>query len=180
MTKINKLDQLLKSDQKLFHTQDLALLWDIPNRDTLYTTIKRLVKKGVLISVRKGIYSTLPLEQIDPARLGVALIHSYSYLTCEWILAREGVISQKIFPLTYVSLLSKKIKLENNFYIFRKLKPQFLFQNEGIKEEREVFVAERERAAADMLYFNPKYYFDNPDLVNWERVKFIQRKVGYL
>ena len=36
-----KIDVLLKQDQKVFHTQDLALLWGIINKNTLYTTIKR-------------------------------------------------------------------------------------------------------------------------------------------
>lgn len=175
----NKLDQLLKSDQKVFHTQDLALLWEIENRNTLYTSIKRLVKKGVLISVRKGLYSVLPLDQIDPVRLGLAIIHKYAYLSTESVLAKEGVIFQKVYSLTFISSVSKKINEADNLFLFRRLKPQYLYQTEGIKKEDSVFVAEKERAVADMLYFNPKYYFDNPQLINWERVRLIQRKVGY-
>lgn len=57
----NKLNLLLRSSQNLFHTQDLALLWAVENRNTLYTTIKRYVKKGTLIKITKGLYSKKPL-----------------------------------------------------------------------------------------------------------------------
>lgn len=179
MTQIGKLDQLLKSDQKLFHTQDLALLWKMDNRNTLYTAIKRLLKKGVLIAVTKGLYSVLSLDQIDKVRLGQALIHQFCYLSTETVLAKEGVISQKVYPITFVSSLSKKIKHNDNLFIFRKLKTQYLLSPEGIKQEGGVYVAGKERAVADLLYFNPKYYFDNPSLVDWIKVREIQRKVGY-
>ena len=180
MTQITKLDRLLKQDQKLFHTQDLALLWNIENRNTLYTVIKRYVKKGVLIPIQKGLYSTLPIDKIDPLRLGFALIHTYCYLTTETILAKEGVILQKVYPVTFVSSIPKKIKVNENLFLFRKLKDKYLYQTIGVKNTNGVFVAEKERAVADMLYFNPKYYFDNPQLINWERVKEIQKKVGYI
>lgn len=179
MTQINKLDQLLKSDQKLFHTQDLALLWGMENRNTLYTAIKRLVKKGVLVTVRKGLYSVLPLEKIDNFRLGPALVHRYCYLSTETVLAKEGIISQKVFPITFISSVSKKIKERDTLFVFRRLKSRYLFNPEGIKREGEIFVAGKERAMADLLYFNPKYYFDNPSLIDWEKVHRIQRKVGY-
>lgn len=179
MTQTNKLDQLLKSDQKLFHTQDLALLWDINNRNTLYTAIKRLLKRGVLIAVKKGLYSVLPLDQIDIVRLGPALIHQFCYLSTETVLAKEGIISQKVYPVTFVASLSRKIKQDNNLFVFRKLKTQYLFCPEGITQEGGVYIAGKERAVADMLYFNPKYYFDNSSLVDWEKVSGIQRKVGY-
>jgi len=36
-----------------------------------------------------------------------------------------------------------------------------------------------ERAVADILYFNPKFYFDSPNLINWTKVEEIKKKVGY-
>src|SRR3990170_5960422 len=150
MTQITKLDRLLKQDQKLFHTQDLALLWNIENRNTLYTVIKRYVKKGVLIPIQKGLYSTLPIDKIDPLRLGFALIHTYCYLTTETILAKEGVILQKVYPVTFVSSIPKKIKVNENLFLFRKLKDKYLYQAVEIKNGNGVLIAEKDRAVADM------------------------------
>ena len=89
MYRINK---LLKLDQKLVHTRDLALLWSISNPNTLYTTIKRYVQKGVLLPVHKGLYSTVPLTHIDPVRVGIAILHTYAYISCETVLAQAGII----------------------------------------------------------------------------------------
>ena len=63
--------------------------------------------------------------------------------------------------------------------MFRKLKTEYLMRNDGITEENGYFTASLERAVADILYFNPKFYFDSPNIINWEKVKEIQKKVGY-
>jgi hypothetical protein len=34
-----------------------------------------------------------------------------------------------------------------------------------------------ERAVADLLYYNPKAYFDAP--LNWKKIQRIQKKIGY-
>lgn len=179
MTQIAKLNLLLKADRKLFHTQDLALLWSVGNRNTLYTVIKRYVKKGILIKITKGLYSTLPLEQIELREIASALIHRFCYLSCESVLEEEGVISQKVYPLTFVSSLSKKIEFKQTLFVYRKLDEKYLLNPEGVEKKGDYFMASKERAVADMIYFNHKYYFDSPSLINWDRVSEIQRKVGY-
>ena len=175
-----KINELLKQDQKLFHTNDLAVIWSTQNRNTLYTTIKRYIKRGILISVYKGLYSTVSIDKIDPLQLGVAIIHSYTYVTTETVLAYEGVISQTIYAYTYVSEKSQKLTINDQKYLFRKLKKEFLYRNTGIEEKNKVYTASLERAVADMLYFNPKYHFDVPGKIDWEKVRFIQKEVGYL
>lgn len=161
MYKINKQNLLLRSGRNLFHTQDLALLWGVDNRNTLYTTIKRYAKKGILISITKGLYSTLPLEKIDKYALGTALIHKYCYVSCETVLSNTGVINQAIIPITFVSSISQRIQFMGIEYIYRKAKSEILFNSEGVEKKDGYFVANRNRAISDMIYFNPKYYFDN-------------------
>lgn len=158
---MNKLNILLKSDRKLFHTQDLAVLWGITNRNTLYTTIKRYCQKGVLIPIFKGLYSTVPLVEISKFALGSALIHRYCYLSCETVLASEGVINQGIEAITFVSSVSLKVKLGDTQYLYRKMQPDILFNSIGIEKKDGYFIATKDRAISDMLYFDPKYYFDN-------------------
>lgn len=174
-----KIAKLVQQEQKLFHTGDLAVLWGIENKNTLYTTIKRYVQKEVLYPVYKGLYSTVPLTRISPERLGVAVIHGYTYLSCEAVLSREGIISQAVIPLTFVSLNSRRFKVGDMEFLVRRMDPKFLYQTAGIIETGGVKVANLERAVADMLYFNPKYHFDNPAGIDWENVKLIQREVGY-
>lgn len=161
MYKINKLNTLLKANQNLFHTQDLAILWGIRNKNTLYVSIQRFLKKGILYKVIKGLYSTLPLEEIDKFTLGTSLLHKFCYISFETVLEKEGVINQKVFAITYAAGISKKIELNGDLYIYRQVQPQRLFDPNGVEKKHGYFMATRERAISDMKYINPKYYFDN-------------------
>lgn len=170
----------MKQDQKVFHTNDLAILWGITNKNTLYTTIKRYVQKNILIPIQKGFYSIVPIENIDPVRLALGILHRFAYLSCETVLAQNGVIFQKGEATTLVSDTPRKFIVNDKLYIVRKLKDKYLFNDFGIEKKDEVYTATVERAAADMLYFSPLFYFDNKKMINWQKVKLMQKEVGYL
>jgi hypothetical protein len=174
-----RLNELLKLDRKLYHSNDLAIIWDIRNKNTLYTTIKRYVQSGILIPIYKGLYSTVPLTQLDPLELGKAIIHRYTYLSTESVLANAGVIAQAIYAYTFVSVIPKKITVGSMSFVFRQLKSEYLFNPTGVISQNGIFVATPERAAADMLYYNPRYHFDVPENLDLERVRSIQKQVGY-
>lgn len=174
-----RINELIKSDRNIYHSNDLAILWKISNKNTLYTTIKRYVQKGVLISIYKGLYSTIPISELDPLDLGRAIIHRYTYLTTESVLAQEGIISQATYAYTFVSNLSKKVTVRDFSFLFRKLKDEYLYNPTGIVKKDGNFIATTERAVADMLYFNRKYHFDFSESINFEKVKQIQKEIGY-
>ena len=177
--KQNKLNLLLKSSENLFHTQDLFLLWGCENKNTLYTTIKRYIKKGILIRVQKGFYSKYPLDKLNPINLGMGFLHSFSYLSTETILAQKGVISHPMLHITLISDKSRKFKIKETSFICRQLTDRFLFNKTGIIEKDGISCATLERAAADMLYFNPNYHFDVPSAIDWEKVRQTQKQIGY-
>ncbi len=174
-----KINELLKLDRTLYHSRDLAILWGVNNKNTLYTTIKRYVKKGILIPVFKGLYSTVPIERLDKAALGQAIVHRPAYLSTESILFNHGVINQTVYKYTFVSNQSKEVTVGGISYLFRQLNAKFLSNPLGIEQRNGYFIATLERAIADMLYFNPKYHFDFTDDIDWSRVKMIQKEVGY-
>jgi len=171
--------ELNRTDRKIYHSNDLAILWNISNKNTLYTTIKRYVQKGVLIPIYKGLYSTVPISELDPLDLGRAIIHRYSYLTTESVLAQVGIISQATYAHTFVSNVSKKVTVENISFRFRKLKDEYLYNPTGIVQRDGNLIATTERAVADMLYYNPKYHFDFSESIDFEKVKQIQKEIGY-
>ncbi len=84
-----RINELIKLDRRLYHTNDLAILWGVSNKNTLYTTIKRYVQKEILIPVYKGLCSTIPLSQLNPLEMGVAIVHKYAYLSTESVLAQK-------------------------------------------------------------------------------------------
>lgn len=174
-----RINELVKQDRKIYHSNDLAILWGIANKNTLYTTIKRYVKKGILVPIYKGLYSTVPLQQLDPLELGKAIIHRYTYLSTESVLAQAGIILQATYAYTFVSSLSKRVTVGSMTFLFRQLKDEYLYHPAGILNENGIFVASTERAVADMLYYNPRYHFDIPESIDFEKVKLLQQEIGY-
>lgn len=174
-----RINNLIQQDRHLFHTGDLAVLWGITNRNTLYTTIKRYCRQGILHPVFKGLYATLPLDQLDPLELGVAVVHTYCYVTTETVLAAAGVISQATYAYTFAAPVSKHSTIGPHTYRYRRLQPQYLYNSTGIETRRGIPTASTERAVADLLYFSPRYHLDMAAEVDWDRVRTIQKEVGY-
>ena len=177
--KKDKLNLLLKSPQNLFHSQDLAILWGVNNRNTLYTTVQRYIKKGILIRIQKGLYSKVPLDQLNSAKIGLSFLHSFAYLSTESVLAQSGIISQSIPYITLISNRSRRFSVGNSLYISRQMKDKFLFNDTGIIEKDGIKQASLERAIADLLYYRPTYHFDAPHLIDRQKVKEIQKAIGF-
>ncbi len=155
-----RISQLIASGQKMFHTADLAVIWGIADKNTLYTTIKRYVAKRVLFTIYKGFYSIVPVADLDVYALGVKSLHRFAYVSTETVLAKEGVIFQTVYPITLVSDISKKFQINDQSYFCRKMKMDRLLDSQGVQNKNGVLFADKKRAISDMLYFNPKYHLD--------------------
>jgi len=174
----DKIGILVQQPQKLFHTSDLKILWNILNQNTLHKTIARLIKKGVLISLQKGFYSIIPLNQLDPIEIGFRAINQFSYLSTESVLSKNGIINQSPSKITFISNTSTNFNINNTSYLVRQLKPQCLNNSIGITQDNNgVFTATIERAVADILYFQPNYHFDAESLIDWKLVKNYQHQI---
>jgi predicted transcriptional regulator of viral defense system len=168
---------LAQKSEQIFHIKDLGVLWGISDSHTLRVTLKRYADAGLLHRIYRGFYATFPLEKLDAAFVGAKALHGYCYLSTETILYREAYLSQKPHALTFVSDSSKKFIIVGTQYLSRQLKPQFLFNPEGIVEMNGLKIATPERAIADLLYFNPLAHFDRQ--VNWKQIQKTQKAVGY-
>lgn len=174
-----RINELIKFDQKLFHTNDLALLWGISDRHNLYMTITRYIDRGILFPLHKGLYATVPVDSLDPLAVARAVIHRYTYLTTESVLAQAGVIFQSVNDFTFVTDRSKRVTIGPWSFRFRQLKPEYLYNPLGVHDQDGNFIASAERAVADILYFNPLYHFDLPESIDFARVNEIQQALGY-
>lgn len=174
-----RIRELLQIERKIFHTNDLAVLWKISNRNTLYTTISRQLKAGILFPIYKGLYATVPVDKLDPLDLGKAIIHGYTYLTTESVLAIAGAISQIVHAYTFAAQESKHLTIGPWSFRYRQLKKEYLFHPGGIEDINGRYTASVERAAADMLYFHPNYHFDVPQLIDFNKVEVLQVDIGY-
>ena len=171
---------LAKMGEVIFHTQDLGTLWQINNKNNLYTTLKRYTKRGLLFRIQKGLYSLKEIKDLDPVLLGVKSLNEFSYLSTETVLFENGIIFQIPSSITLISSKSRKFSFGENFYRSRKLNDKFLFNTEGIYLKNGVHRASIERAVADLLYFNPKYFFDGARMLDWVKIRKIQKNIGYI
>ena len=175
----NKIRQLAISGEVVFRDIDMATIWGITNRNTLYTTLKRYNKNKTLEKIKPGIYSILDIKDINPDMIGVKVLHRYCYISMETILRDQGIILQRVPHTTFASDISKRFVVGEYSYISRRLKDIYLYNKEGIYTKDGVNYATIERAVADLLYFNPLYYFDNARLIDWKKVEEIQKVAGY-
>ncbi|HKK53962.1 MAG TPA: type IV toxin-antitoxin system AbiEi family antitoxin domain-containing protein [Patescibacteria group bacterium] len=172
--KQNRFLTITKLGVSVFHVDDLARIWGISNRNTLLTTLKRYVESGLLYRLYRGLYSIKPLSELDPYLLGAQAINDYCYLSGETVLVKQGIIFQQVGYFTFIGARTKRLKIGDYKYYCRQLKDEFLYNDIGIDKTGKFNLAKPERAVADILYFNPKYHFDNPSVINWKEVKRIQ------
>lgn len=175
--KQNRFLSLAKLAMPVFHLDDLARIWGISNRNTLLTSLKRYVESGLIHRIYRGLYSIKPLTELDPLLLGAQAINSYCYLSGETILVKQGIIFQQLGYYTFIGNKNKRFKIGDYTYYCRQLKDKLLYNDIGIDKTGKYNIATTERAVADILYFNPKYHFDNQNAINWAEVKRIQAAV---
>jgi len=172
-----RISQLSLIGEVLVHSNDLASLWQIDNKNTLHTTLKRYCKTGLLNRIYKGFFSLKPINSIDKIFLGFKAINEYCYLSTETVLYQYGYISNVPRVITFISRRGYKFEIGDNNYKSRAMSEKFLFNPIGISKIDGYMKATQERAIADMLYYNPHFHFDKKP--NWKNVINIQRKLGY-
>lgn len=170
---------LLQTNQRLFTTSDLALLWDIQNRNTLIKTIQRYTKRGILFKIYKGLYSTLPQKDLDKYELACAIGGPFSYVSAETVLVKHGIILQDVKKVTLFGKKQKEITIGDTTYLCRYLNVRFLLNRSGINDEKGYSVATVERALADIRYINPKFFVDNDISVNEKEIIKLSKEIGY-
>lgn len=177
---LSRFTEIAKLSEEVFHARDLANLWGITEKNTLYTTLKRYTDQGLLHRIHKGFYSLRSVDDIDPLLLGVKALHRFSYVSTETVLVEAGIIQQALPNVTLVSDLSKRFTVGSYHFLSRKLAKRFLYQADGIVTRKDgVRVASPERAIADLLYFNRHAHFDAGRQIDWKKVKAFQTTIGY-
>ncbi|MBD3280637.1 hypothetical protein GF389_03885 [Candidatus Dojkabacteria bacterium] len=174
-----KLKRLLGQEKRVFRTSDLSVLWGIENKNTLYNTLSRYVKRGLLYRIYKGVYSTVPIKKLHDYELGCALCGPLSYISGETILSKEGLIFQEIKKITLFGRKERSFEVSGRKYYCRYLNPKYLMNRIGISDGERYSNAGVERALADLLYIDPEYYIDNQIALNKLDISSIKEKLDY-
>lgn len=175
-----RISELARLGEVLFHTDDLVNLWKIKERHTLRVLLKRYVDRGILFRVHRGYYALRSIADIDPLLLGLKAVHGYAYVSTETVLAEEGVIAQAIPFITIIGSRTKRFTIDDHAYRVRRLAERFLYNDEGITTDTHgIRRATLSRAVADLLYFNPSAHLDAPQVVDWHRARALAARLGY-
>lgn len=139
--------RLLSLDKPYFSPADLEKVLG-QKRPALYVTLNRLVKYGVLVRLRQGVYQ-VALRAANLPRIANQLVYP-SYLSFESALSRYGILSQVPYALTFATTQrSRRLTLGDTVVEFHQLKRELFF---GYTLEGGLYVAEPEKALLDQLY----------------------------
>src|SRR5687767_11002382 len=116
----------LASFRKAYFTvADLEKVLELP-RKSVYVTLHRLVKSGLLIRLRKNAY-TIFTETVDAEKVAGELYFP-CYLSFESALSRYGILSQIPYTLRFATTkTSKKMSIGEVEAEFSHLKPELFF-----------------------------------------------------
>ncbi len=151
----------------VFRLRDVALLVGESDFQSLNKKLNYYVRTGKLNRPRKGIYTK---KRFDPEELACK-IYIPSYISCEYVLQKSGVVFQYDPTITVVSYLSRNIEVSEQTYRFRKIKDEILVNTAGIiRKDNHVNIASPERAFLDVMYLHSDYFFDNLNPLNRQTI----------
>lgn len=157
MNQVNKLNKI--SNLSYFDINTLSLIYPELSKSSLYSNIKRWIKKGYLIQIKKGMYVTKEYvsktKDISSYKEFIANKIKYpSYLSTEYVLQKYSILSESVYSYTSISLKTKNIYTnELGRYVYRGITKN-LFTGFDIKEIGEYQIKEATKAKAlfDYLY----------------------------
>jgi predicted transcriptional regulator of viral defense system len=141
---IKSLEELNKPFYSIADIEKITAL----SRKSLYVMVKRLVEKGVLERINRGIYrlftSKVSVEKV------AASLYMPNYLSFESSLSRYGVLNLVPYTLTFATIRkTKRLTIEGRDVEFRQIKRDLFW---GYKMEGGIYVAKPEKAFLDLLY----------------------------
>ncbi len=146
-TGIELIKRLRDFHKSYFTVADLEKVLDL-KRDSLYVTLNRLVKSGILVRLAKNVYS-LFTETVDVEKIAGELYFP-SYLSFEQALSQYGIVSQIPYTQTFATTRpTKKMIIAGIEVEYSHLKKELFF---GFILKNGKYIAEKEKALLDQLY----------------------------
>lgn len=139
--------KLMDLNKPYFTVADFEKILGLKKK-TLYVTLNRLTKSGILTRLKKNVYMVFT-GGYDEEKIANEIYYP-SYLSFEKALSNYGILSQIPFTLTFATLRpSKKLTIANTEVEYSHLKKSLFF---GYEVKNEKYIALPEKALLDELY----------------------------
>lgn len=168
----SNIEKLALSGKKVFTTQDLAVIWQIPERRKLIELIKYYLKEKRLTSIYKGVYAYGgDYTPLDIAQKLVPLSYISLYTTSQM----HGLTFQYYKTIYSVSLKRKKYKIGGQEYVYHRIKESIFYSTLGLIQNGRYVIAGKERTITDCLYVFPHLAFDNLAGIDKEKLRTLSK-----
>jgi len=135
------------STKKLFSVSDLSQLIDEP-KTSLMVQLTRLTQAKLITRVAHGWYAN-PFSQPTSEEVSMVL-RVPCYLSLEYALSRQGILSQRPYTLTLVTTQSPyTFHADTTQYEYHQIHKSLFW---GYTQEKTVCIAHGEKALIDLLY----------------------------
>ena len=162
---IDILFEVYKDTRTVFRINDIALLINSADR-LLYQRLNKLVKKGKLLNIRKGVYAKEDYKSEELA----CLLYTPTYISLGYVLQRSGIIFQYDSAITNICYLNREVCVNGQSIRYRQIKREILLNTSGIVYKNNINIATPERAFLDTLYLNGYFYFDNIEKLDTNKI----------
>lgn len=164
---ITNIEKLALSGKRVFTIEDLAVIWQIPQRRRLIELIKYYLRQKRITSIYKGVYSYG--DDYTPFDIAQKLV-PLSYISLYSTSQMHGLTFQYYQTIYSVSLKSKKYQIGKQGYIYHKVKESIFYNPLGLISSGRYTTADKERTITDCLYVFPGFSFDNLEGVDKEKL----------
>jgi predicted transcriptional regulator of viral defense system len=161
------IEKLIISGKRVFTTEDLAVIWQVPERKKLIERIKHYLKQQRLVHIYKGVYAYGEYTPLDIAQKLIPLSYLSLYTTAQM----HGLTFQYYATVFCMSLRSKKYEIGGQKFEYRKIKEVAFYNSLGLVNEGRYTIANKERTICDLLYVYPGFAFDNLKGVDTELLR---------
>lgn len=160
---VNQIDKIKKlSGLSYFDKNTLSQFIELSD-NSLYSNINRWLKKGMLLQFKKGLYVTADFVK---SQRGISAYPEFianklrepSYLSMEYVLQKQNILSEAVYGFTSVTLKSKRhYKNSLGVFVYRNIKEK-LFNGYEIKQVDGYTIKTATRAKALFDYFYYKLF----------------------
>lgn len=172
---ITNIEKLIASGKKVFTIEDLAIMWQIPERRRLIERVKYYLREKRLLHITKGVYAYgTDYTPKDVAQKLVPLSYISLYTTSQM----HGLTFQYYETIYSIALKSKKYQLGEQKYVYHKMKEPIFYSQLGLISNGRYTYADKERTICDCLYVFPGFSFDNLNGVDIEKLITLSKLYG--